>query len=82
MAALSSLVASLDIAIEDLENFVWPPLHDDFDFYDEVRRFEMSLIRKALRVTRGSQIDAAKLLQLKATTLNAKIKKYRICSPE
>jgi Response regulator containing CheY-like receiver, AAA-type ATPase, and DNA-binding domains len=45
---------------------------------EEVRQFEMSLIRTALGKTAGSQTRAAKLLGLKLTTLNAKIKRYHI----
>ena len=82
IAGLSSLVASLDVAIEDLENSAWPRLQDNFDFYDEVRRYEISLIRKALRLARGSQIEAARLLKLNATTLNSKIKRYGIYGHE
>ncbi len=47
-------------------------------FSDEVRQFEVNLIRTALGRTSGSQIRAAKLLGLKPTTLNAKIKRYNI----
>jgi len=47
-------------------------------FSDEVRQFEVSLIRTALGRTAGSQTRAAKLLGLKPTTLNAKIKRYGI----
>ena len=47
-------------------------------FSDEVRQFEMCLIRTALGRTSGSQTRAAKLLGLKPTTLNAKIKRYGI----
>jgi DNA-binding NtrC family response regulator len=45
---------------------------------EEVRQFEVSLIRNALGRTAGSQTRAAKLLGLKLTTLNAKIKRYHI----
>jgi DNA-binding NtrC family response regulator len=45
---------------------------------EEVRQFEMNLIRSALGRTAGSQTRAAKLLGLKLTTLNAKIKRYQI----
>ena len=45
-------------------------------FSDEVRQFEVSLIRTALGRTSGSQTRAARLLGLKPTTLNAKIKRY------
>ncbi|MGH9902983.1 MAG: helix-turn-helix domain-containing protein [Pyrinomonadaceae bacterium] len=46
--------------------------------YDEVRRFETEIIRYALMRTGGSQRRAARLLGVKATTLNAKIKRYGI----
>ena len=48
------------------------------DFYKEVERYEIDLIKKTLRHTAGNQRRAAKLLNLKATTLNAKLKSYGI----
>ena len=48
------------------------------DFMDEVRRFEVELIRWALMHTGGHQRRAARMLNLKVTTLNAKIKRYGI----
>jgi DNA-binding NtrC family response regulator len=48
------------------------------NFYDEVRRFETDLIRRALDQTSGHQSRAARLLGLNATTLNSKIKSYNI----
>lgn len=48
------------------------------DFYDEVQRFETHLIRMALAETGGNQAKAAKLLGIKATTLNSKIKLFGI----
>jgi len=47
-------------------------------FYDEVSRFEIDLIRKALEFTGGHQSRAAKLLGMNNTTLNSKIKVYNI----
>lgn len=82
IATISGLVASLNAAVDDLQAFDLPPLNESFDFYDEVRRFEISLIQKALKVTHGSQVQAAVLLNLNATTLNTKIKNYRICVRE
>jgi transcriptional regulator with GAF, ATPase, and Fis domain len=46
--------------------------------YDEVRNFEADLIRAALVRTGGNQSRAARLLGVKHTTLNAKIKRYGI----
>ncbi len=48
------------------------------DFYDEVSRFEIDLIKRALLQTAGHQGRAARLLNLKVTTLNSKIKHYGI----
>lgn len=52
---------------------------DAIDFYDEVRRFEIELITRALKRTGGHQMRAARLLNVKVTTLNSKIKRYNIC---
>ena len=48
------------------------------NFYDEVKKFEIDLIRRSLEQTGGHQSRAARLLGLNATTLNSKIKTYNI----
>lgn len=48
------------------------------NFFDEVRQFEINLIRLALQQAGGVQSRAARLLGLRATTLNNKIKLYNI----
>lgn len=48
------------------------------NFYDEAKKFEIDLIRRALDQTGGHQSRAARLLGLNATTLNSKIKSYNI----
>ena len=53
-------------------------LSQGIDFYEEVQRFETGLIRLALDQTRGHQARAARLLNIKPTTLNSKIKLYGI----
>jgi DNA-binding NtrC family response regulator len=52
------------------------------NFYDEVKSFEIDLIRRALDQTAGHQSRAAQLLGLNATTLNSKIKAYNIVPRE
>ena len=52
------------------------------NFYEEVKRFEIDLIRRALDQTAGHQSRAAQLLGLNATTLNSKIKAYNIVPRE
>jgi len=49
---------------------------DGIDFYGEVERYEIELIRTALNQCGGNQSQAAKLLHLKSTTLHAKMKHY------
>ncbi|MDQ3665068.1 MAG: hypothetical protein M3410_00485 [Acidobacteriota bacterium] len=49
-------------------------MSEGIDFYKEVERFEIELIRLALDRTHGCQAKAARLLRIKPTTLNSKIK--------
>ena len=48
------------------------------DFYEEVTRFEVRLIEDAMRLTKGNQLQASALLGLNHTTLNTKLKRYKI----
>ena len=75
---ISALMSSLNAAVQDLEGTQVPPINEEFDFYNEVRRFEIRLITTALRLTGGSQVKAAQMLKLKATTLNAKMKTLKL----
>jgi DNA-binding NtrC family response regulator len=53
-------------------------LSHGISFYDEVNRFQIELIRRALEITGGHQSRAAKLLGMNTTTLNSKISYYNI----
>ena len=55
-----------------------PDITNGIDFYDTMRRVEITLIKAALKCTAGSQAEAARLLRLKPTTLNTKIKAYNL----
>ena len=57
-----------------------PDVERGINFYDEVRRFEIHLIERALWHSGGSQVRAASLLGLKTTTFNSKLKVYNINS--
>jgi DNA-binding NtrC family response regulator len=48
------------------------------NFYEEIKKFEISLITQALEKTGGNQSHAARLLGLNTTTLNSKIQTYKI----
>lgn len=51
---------------------------DKINLSEELERIEVELIRNALIRTSGHQSQAAQLLGVKKTTLNAKIKRYEI----
>jgi PAS domain S-box-containing protein len=81
---LKEISVALSAAVELLaESRREPPapeldLGRGIDFYDEVSRFESSLIRRALEQTSGNQKRAADLLGIKKTTINAMIHRYGI----
>ena len=76
--ALRELAKALIKEVEDLGTEKPIVSSKDLSFYDEVRRFEINLICLALNHAGGQQKRAARLLGVKATTLNSKIKRYRI----
>jgi len=78
LSSLRDVALELLNAVESLRSTT----HDHGDrklkLHDEVRKFETELINAALIKTSGNQSQAARLLGVKHTTLNAKIKRYRI----
>ena len=75
---LRELVLRLLCEVQSINEVNTLSIENGFDFYDEVSRFEIDLIKRALLQTGGHQVHAAKLLNLKVTTLNSKIKHYHI----
>ena len=59
-----------------------PSLPQKIGLQEEVQRYEIELIKNALQRTRGNQRRAAKLLGVKVTTLNCKIKRLGISIEE
>lgn len=78
IATLKDLALRLLYELQCVAEVSGPRIGDGLDFYDEVSRFEIDLIKRALLQTGGHQVQAAKLLNLKVTTLNSKIKHYNI----
>ena len=78
IATLKELVLRLLCELQCVAEVSALNVRDGIDFYDEVTRFEIELIKRALLQTAGHQVQAAKLLNLKVTTLNSKIKHYNI----
>jgi len=75
---LKELTLALLREVESLKGHEKFEGRPNLDFADEVRRFETELIRWALMHTGGHQRRAARILNIKVTTLNAKIKRYGI----
>lgn len=75
--ALRDVALTLLDAVDSLRN-AQPSRSQGLRLQDEVRRFETDVIRSALEKTGGNQARAARLLGIKHTTLNAKIKRYQI----
>ena len=78
LRSIASEVDNLLAAIQRLENITEQHAHGSVDLERELSRIEVSLIQMALSKTHGHQRKAAAFLQIKPTTLNAKIKKYAI----
>jgi transcriptional regulator with GAF, ATPase, and Fis domain len=68
--------------VESLTNGQKSRANGKFALHDEVQRYEIDLIRGALKRTRGNQRRAAKLLGVKVSTLNCKIKRFGISLTE
>jgi len=75
---LKDLAHALIREIDKLRNTQLPDVEQGVDFYEEVHRFEINLIRAALERTGGHQTRAARLLGINVTTLNHKIKRFNI----
>jgi transcriptional regulator with GAF, ATPase, and Fis domain len=75
---LKNLALSLLMEVQALSEVPTLDIKNGIDFYEEVSRFEVDLIQRALAHTGGNQVRAARLLNMKVTTLNSKIKHYNI----
>lgn len=75
---LKNLALSLLLEVQALSEVPTLDIKNGIDFYEEVSRFEVDLIQRALAHTGGNQVRAARLLNMKVTTLNSKIKHYNI----
>jgi transcriptional regulator with GAF, ATPase, and Fis domain len=75
---LKEVVLQLLCDLQRVEEVNARSIESGFDFYEEVSRFEIDLIKRALVQTGGNQVRAARLLKLNVTTLNSKIKRHNI----
>jgi len=78
LKTLRELATSLLSEVDELASTRPLDIKTGINIYDEVRRYEIELIRRALRLTNNHQVRAARLLGVKTTTLNSKIKRYKL----
>jgi transcriptional regulator with PAS, ATPase and Fis domain len=76
--AVEKLATALLKEVERIRRVPSLDLEKGLTIRDEVLRYEIELIRGALRLTGNHQSRAAKILGVKSTTLNSKIKRYNI----
>ena len=82
LEAIKILTRALFRELESLDEGSARQVTGDISLYDEVHRFEAELIRSALISTGGRQRRAARLLKMSISTLNSKIKRYKLDSDE
>jgi transcriptional regulator with GAF, ATPase, and Fis domain len=78
LEALKEVAINLLNEVESLRRSQPPHPDRKLRLSDEVRQFEIDLIRTTLDRTDGNQTRAARLLGVKLTTLNTKIRRYHI----
>ena len=78
IASLKVLAMTLLDQVDSLEKQIASDNVEEFNLHVEVHRFEAAIIRCALEKTGGRQRRAARLLGVKVTTLNTKIKRLKV----
>lgn len=82
LEALKTLTKLLLYEVESLESNSSEQKQNEgvINLNNQVQQYEMKLICNALVSANGNQRKAAQMLQMKATTLHAKIKRYELDS--
>ena len=78
LASLKVLALTLLSQVESLEAQIEANDVSELNLQQEVHRFEAAIIKSALAKTGGRQRRAARLLGVKVTTLNTKIKRHKL----
>src|SRR4030081_3319599 len=82
LSALREVALTLLREVESLRITEPANLNRQVRLSEEVQRFEVDLICSALSRTAGNQTRAARLLGVNLTTLNSKIKRYKILADD
>jgi transcriptional regulator with GAF, ATPase, and Fis domain len=75
---LREITAALLDEVKALKPLKTVDIKRGINFNEEVTRFEIYLIERALEQTGGHQMRAARLLNLKYTTFHEKLKRFQI----
>ena len=78
ISLIKALVTTLQMEVDTLNDTDQCLTDEPINLQEKVRDYEAKMIRAALVKTGGNQRRAARLLKLKASTLNTKIKQYGI----
>jgi DNA-binding NtrC family response regulator len=79
---LRDVTAALLDEVKNLSNLKIVNLENIFSLDEELKTFEIGIIKQALAKTGGNQKEAAQILKVKHSTLNSKIKRYEISLSE
>ena len=75
---LRKVAVTLWQELQTLESVYCLEVKRQINFLEEVRKFEIMLIKRALFQTGGRQKNSARLLGVSTSNLNSKIKRYQI----
>lgn len=75
---VKQLLNKLLLELETVNESERLALDGDFNLHEQVKHFEIDMIRHALQLANHNQRLAAQMLGINYTTLNAKMKRYGI----
>ena len=78
MSIVKQLLNKLQAELETVNETEQIKFGEDFNLYEQTKKFEIDMIRHALYLTNNNQRVAARMLGLNYTTLNSKVKRYGI----
>ncbi len=78
MSRLKQLLNKLQEELAAVNEAAQAKFSANFDLHQQTRNFEIDMIRHALYLTNNNQQRAARMLGIKYTTLNSKVKRYGI----
>ena len=78
MSIVKQLLSKLQAELETVNETEQIKFGEDFSLYEQIKSFEIDMIRHALYLTNNNQRVAAQMLGINYTTLNSKVKRYGI----